>query len=281
MSPHPQPMVVRSGNRPRRSILLLLALLCRKGGTSGFLLPAASPGGPGPAAGWGVPASASASPSSISASTSAESESAAAGEGENSREFSNPSIAAPSPREFAWWDEDCDRCLDELDGAGGERFVAFHDEDEDEDGTGGEEVPTHNWLHVTSSTPDRRAQYEVRYVAEEMCLAGVVRFGTDCEGPPGHVHGGAMATVADATTATAAFKAAGRWGLTTRLDCNYREMLPVKTPVRLEARVTELKKRKATVEWSICSLTGTDRNGEPVRHSFGTAQFLLPREEKK
>ena len=43
----------------------------------------------------------------------------------------------------------------------------------------------------------------------------------------------------------------------------------------------ELKKRKATVEWSICSLTGTDRNGEPVRHSFGTAQFLLPREEKK
>ena len=72
----------------------------------------------------------------------------------------------------------------------------------------------------------------MRYCAEEQQLCGVARFGEDCEGPPGCVHGGAIATVADAATATAVFKAAGRWGLTTRLECNYREMLPIGTPVR-------------------------------------------------
>ena len=74
-------------------------------------------------------------------------------------------------------------------------------------------------------------------------LSGVARFGEDCEGPPGCVHGGAIATVADAATATATFKAAGRWGLTTRLECNYREMLPLCTPVKLMATVTSLKAR--------------------------------------
>ena len=67
-------------------------------------------------------------------------------------------------------------------------------------------------------------------------------------------HGGAIATVADAATATATFKAAGRWGLTTRLECNYREMLPLETPVRLEAKVTTLKPRRSIVEWQLCSL---------------------------
>ena len=106
----------------------------------------------------------------------------------------------------------------DLDAKGGERFVASHDD---------EGYDTKNWLHVTSSSPLRRAQYEMRYCADDQILSGVARFGEDCEGPPGCVHGGAIATVADAATATATFKAAGRWGLTTRLECNYREMLPL------------------------------------------------------
>lgn len=190
-------------------------------------------------------------------------------EAESVTSLINPSIAAPSPRGFHWWNSNCDRYLDELDQDGGERFVAFHDGN----------TANNNWLHVTSSTPERRAQYELRYVNETLQLAGVVRFGVDCEGPQGHVHGGAMATVADAITATAVFKASERWGLTTRLDCNYREMLPVETPIKVVAIVTELKKRKAIVEWKCFSLTKVDRRGEPVQHSFGTAEFLLPRKE--
>lgn len=97
----------------------------------------------------------------------------------------NPSIAAPAPREFSWWDKDCDIYLDELDSNGGERFVATHDEDNQE---------THNWLHVTNSKPINRAQYEMRYVSESLMMGGIARFGLDCEGPDGHVHGGAMAS---------------------------------------------------------------------------------------
>ena len=39
----------------------------------------------------------------------------------------------------------------------------------------------------------------MRYCADESALSGVARFGEDCEGPPGCVHGGAIATVAGLT----------------------------------------------------------------------------------
>ena len=190
-------------------------------------------------------------------------------------DFRNKPLVAPVPRGFKWWNEASDSYLDELDGAGGERFVASHDEpDDDETGT----TTTNNWLHVTSSDPDRRIQYEIRYVGETRTMGGVVRFGVDCEGPEGCAHGGSIASVADALTATCCFKAADeRWGMTTRLECNYREPVPLGTPVRVEATVTELKKRRASLEWTVRSLTESDRNGDPVRHAFGSADFLLPR----
>ncbi len=189
----------------------------------------------------------------------------------------NQPLAAPSPREFKWWNQACDTYIDELDRAGGERFVASHDEP-DESG----KTNTQNWLHVTSTNPSRRVQYEVRYVDGTQTMGGVVRFGSDCEGPEGCAHGGSIASVADALTATCCFKAASeRWGMTTRLECNYRETIPLGTPVRIEATVTDLKKRKASLEWSIHSLTKLDRNENPIRHAFGSADFLLPRLPKE
>jgi acyl-coenzyme A thioesterase PaaI-like protein len=191
--------------------------------------------------------------------------------------FRNQPLSNPVPRKFEWWNSVCDTYLDELDEAGGERFVASHDEPDD---TG--KTNTNNWLHVTSSNPNRRVQYEVRYVDSTQTMGGVVRFGTDCEGPEGCAHGGSIASVADALTATCCFKAASeRWGMTTRLDCNYRETIPMGTPVRVEATVVDLKKRKASLEWSIHSLTELDRNKNPVRHAFGSADFLLPRLPKE
>jgi len=247
------------------------------------------------------------------------------------------SIAAPRPREFDWWNEECDTYLDALDSRGGIRFVASHDIeydneydhddaqidddptaiDDDNDNNRavveiiGESTPgrsrsssssssksksthTNNWLHVTSSSPERRVQYEIRYVGKNnnnnntncnatsspSFLAGIVRFGVDCEGPPGLCHGGSIATVADALTATAVYQVSDRWGYTTRLDCQYRQAVPLKTPVKVEAHVIVLKKRKAIVEWNITSVTTqVDRNGNdtPVRYAFGSAEFLLPR----
>jgi len=175
------------------------------------------------------------------------------------------------PCDFDWWGPECSALVDDLESRGGERFVAWHDESG---------FDTRNWLHVTASSPARRAQYEMRYVESDQLLSGIARFGEDCEGPPGCTHGGCIATVADAATATATFKAAGRMGLTTKLECNYREMLPLCTPVRLEARVTVLKPRRSSVEWQLLSLTSTDKDGAPTRHAFGTADFLLERAPK-
>lgn len=136
-----------------------------------------------------------------------------------------PPLCCEPPCSFPWWNERCRALIDDLDARGGKRFVSDADLNQE----------TRNWLHVTASTPLKRAQYEMRWLSAEQCLHGIVRFGLDCEGPPGHAHGGAIATVADAATATATFMSAGRWGVTTKLECNYREMLPVDTAVQLEA----------------------------------------------
>jgi len=202
-----------------------------------------------------------------------ETESSSSTSDENPNVFQNQPLCPPVTREFEWWNDACDTYLDELDEAGGERFVASHD---DPDETG--KTNTNNWLHVTSSNPQRRVQYEIRYMEGTQTMGGVVRFGSDCEGPEGCAHGGSIASVADALTATCCFKAASeRWGMTTHLDCNYREAIPLGTPVRVEATVVDLQKRKASLEWSIHSLTKLDRNENPVRHAFGSADFLLPR----
>ena len=190
--------------------------------------------------------------------------------------FRNQPLCASVPREFQWWNDACDDYLDEMDRVGGERFVASHDEPDE---TG--KTNTNNWLHVTSSNPSRRVQYEARYVNDTQTIGGVVRFGEDCEGPEGFCHGGAIASVADAITATCCFKASERWGMTTRLECNYRESIPLRVPVKIEATVIDLKKRRASLEWSIYSLTELDREDRPVRHAFGSADFLLPRIPKK
>lgn len=179
-----------------------------------------------------------------------------------------PPISAESPCDFPWWSSACTEEIAQLDSAGGERFIAYPCEQPD----------TQNWLHVTKSSPLRRFQYEMRWVASEQMLGGIVRFGADCEGPPGTVHGGAIATVADAATATATFRAAERWGLTTKLECNYREMIPLETPVLVKAHVTVLKPRRSTIEWQILSLAAD--GADPVRYAFGVADFLLERKPK-
>ncbi len=193
--------------------------------------------------------------------------------------FRNEPLSSPNPRDFEWWNEACDAYLDDLDRTGGERFVASHDVPDE---TG--HTRTNNWLHVTSSNPDRRVQYEIRYVDDgvdgKQIMGGVVRFGEDCEGPEHCAHGGSIASVADALTATCCFKASKRWGMTTRLECNYREAIPLGMPVKVEATVVDLKKRKASLEWNIYSFDQVDRNGQPLRHAFGCADFLLPRTPK-
>jgi hypothetical protein len=50
---------------------------------------------------------------------------------------------------------------------------------------------------IYTGDPDRRIRAHYFFDEKTKTLTGVVHFGADCEGPPGCVHGGATAAVAD------------------------------------------------------------------------------------
>ena len=70
----------------------------------------------------------------------------------------NPSIASAKPCEFPWWSDACGALIADLDSRGGERFVAFHDD---------EGYDTRNWLHVPRD-PLKRAHHRLQATHAEL-----------------------------------------------------------------------------------------------------------------
>ncbi|MEX5717585.1 PaaI family thioesterase [Geodermatophilus maliterrae] len=98
-------------------------------------------------------------------------------------------------------------------------------------------------------------------------------FGLAYEGPPGFLHGGMSGLVMDQALGAAAIRA-GLWGMTARLELDYRRPVPLDTPVLLRARVTEHAGRKAVVTGTIAPASAPDT---PLVEARGL--FVLPREE--
>ncbi|CAM9317954.1 unnamed protein product [Phaeothamnion confervicola] len=87
-------------------------------------------------------------------------------------------------------------------------------------------------------------------------VIGSVFFATNCEGPPGGAHGGAVATALDDALGATVFHAAGfsrGWSPTIRLHVRYRRFVPLAREVRLAARVTAVNGGKV-----FCHATLTD-----------------------
>jgi acyl-coenzyme A thioesterase PaaI-like protein len=93
------------------------------------------------------------------------------------------------------------------------------------------------------------------------------------EGPPGYVHGGVSSLLMDQLLGSAAI-AAGLWGMTVRLELDYRGPVPLSTPLLLRARVTEAAGRKCVVDGTIATAEAPDR-GLVAAHGV----FVMPREE--
>ncbi|MGY1622627.1 PaaI family thioesterase [Geodermatophilus sp. SYSU D00965] len=93
------------------------------------------------------------------------------------------------------------------------------------------------------------------------------------EGPPGYVHGGMSSMLMDQLLGSAAI-AAGMWGMTVRLEVDYRRPVPLSTPLVLRARVVEAAGRK-------CVVTGTIATAEAPDRVLVAASgiFVMPREE--
>lgn len=130
-------------------------------------------------------------------------------------------------------------------------------------------LPDDEWEEPTQGGPVR---HDVAYVPWEPREGGglVVRcyrrradgqtrarvwFGPATEGPPGHVHGGALLTAFDHALGSAAWFA-GHPSFTARLEYDFRSMVPLGTLALVEAWVAEAAERKVRVEGRLLDADG-------------------------
>jgi acyl-coenzyme A thioesterase PaaI-like protein len=105
-------------------------------------------------------------------------------------------------------------------------------------------------------------------------VAAETTLGLAYEGPPSYVHGGVSALLMDQLLGSAAI-AAGLWGMTARLELDYRRPVPLETPLLLRAAVTESAGRKVVI-------TGTIALAEASEQALVEARgvFVTPRPER-
>ncbi|MGY1740854.1 MULTISPECIES: PaaI family thioesterase [unclassified Blastococcus] len=99
-------------------------------------------------------------------------------------------------------------------------------------------------------------------------------FGPAYEGPPGYLHGGMSSLLMDQVLGAATIRA-GLWGMTARLEVDYRGPVPLDTPIVLAASVAEAEGRRSVVTGTIALAADP---GRPLVEARGV--FVTPRPEK-
>jgi acyl-coenzyme A thioesterase PaaI-like protein len=126
-------------------------------------------------------------------------------------------------------------------------------------------------LEDTFVSGDRTGhRFRVRYyrVGQSAHLLGKILFGAGAQGPPGHVHGGAMAAILDEAMGGVAWMG-GHPVVAANLEVAFRRMLPLSTPCVVEAEIVAVDGRKITTRGTV-----RDRDGTAV-FSEGTALFIV------
>lgn len=125
-----------------------------------------------------------------------------------------------------------------------------------------------------SGEPDGE-RLRVRYyrrVTDESLIARVW-FGPGAEGPPGHVHGGAMAAVLDEAMGASAWLA-GHAVVAAKITIQFRAMLPIGSIVTVEAGVANVDGRKVTTRGRLFGADGVTRaEGEGLFIELGAARI--------
>lgn len=118
-------------------------------------------------------------------------------------------------------------------------------------------------------TPGAAFEYVLFVNDEEKKCVGLFQAGHLLEGPPGHVHGGAIATMIDTVTGTHATILSGPGPvMTANLNINYRSPVPLGSTVLIESCLDKKEGRKTFIT---CRVTSTD--GSKL-HTDTTALFL-------
>ena len=107
-------------------------------------------------------------------------------------------------------------------------------------------------LRFVSGEPDGN-RFRVRYYRDpEQQLRARIWFGPETGGPPGHVHGGAIAAVLDEMLGLSAW-VAGYPVVVGNLNVNFRNLLPLERVVTVESRIVSVEGRKVMVHGRVCS----------------------------
>jgi thioesterase superfamily protein 4 len=122
-----------------------------------------------------------------------------------------------------------------------------------------------NFIRCPSDVP--KFDFQLFVNEEAKTLQGVVYFGTHVQGPPGCVHGGAIASILDAAFGTLL------WDLkmvcvTVNLSVNYKNFIHLNSEVQIFCEIEKIEGRKIFVKGKLLSL-----NGETV-HDESTAIFI-------
>lgn len=115
-------------------------------------------------------------------------------------------------------------------------------------------APTRSFVSGRQA-PDRLI---IRYFMRDRdrALVGKVWFGPFAEGPPGHVHGGAIAAVLDEAMGAAAWMN-GHTAVAVQLVTNFRALAPLECVAWIEASVAAVDGRKVRTRATLHGASGT------------------------
>ncbi|XP_072316760.1 acyl-coenzyme A thioesterase THEM4 [Eucyclogobius newberryi] len=104
-------------------------------------------------------------------------------------------------------------------------------------------------------------EYVIFVNKEEKKSVCLFQAGHLLEGPPGNVHGGAIATMIDVITATHATFISGMV-MTANLNINYRSAIPLGSTVLLETTLDKIEGRKTYINCKVTSADGSKLHTE-------------------
>lgn len=104
------------------------------------------------------------------------------------------------------------------------------------------QIPYHGWCFVCG-TENPHSIGITMFVDDDGLLTSEFTLNEAHQGPPGFTHGGASAAILDETMGLVIW-AAGYKVAAANLEINYHKPLPLKQPLTLEARITQIEERK-------------------------------------
>ncbi|NOT04355.1 MAG: PaaI family thioesterase [Anaerolineales bacterium] len=104
------------------------------------------------------------------------------------------------------------------------------------------QIPYHGWCFVCGIENPRSIGITM-FVDDDGVLTSEFTLSEAHQGPPGHTHGGASAAILDEAMGLVVW-AAGHKVAAVNLEINYHKPLPLKQPLIVEARITQVDERK-------------------------------------